>query len=74
MDKFDWSITSKNESLFALQSIAYRYINQIISHWNQNKLGQNLENIHAKNKINKIESLKLIKIYSGQSDIIRKKI
>ena len=73
LDKFDWSITSKNESLFALQSIAYRYINQIISHWNQNKLGQNLENIHAKNKINKIESLKLIKIYSGQSDIIRKK-
>ena len=65
--------SASNESLSLLQGAAFRAINRNIPYWSSDKLGMNKDNRHAKNMVVNLESLKLGKITSTKSDLIRKR-
>jgi hypothetical protein len=61
-----------NESLSLLQGAAFRAINRNIPYWRNDKLGMNKDNSHAKRMASNAKSLKLGKITSTKSELIRK--
>ncbi len=68
---FNMERISSNESLYYLQSTAYKLINRKISYWKPNKLGVNINNLTAKSKVDSIDSLKVGRILSSKQDVIR---
>ena len=65
------SINSANESLFALQAVAYRRINKIIPYRNSDNQEINPKNLEAKKMIDSIDALKVGKIFSPLGKKIR---
>lgn len=64
--------TSSNESLHLLQSAAFRVINRYIPYYRiSGKLYINKDNLHAKQKVLNIESLKVGKITIEKNELIR---
>ena len=72
LKEFTWNIISSNESLFALQAVAFREINQKLSFWNSNRSVRNKKNIQAKMQILNNDLFRKGNIYSNQSSVIKK--
>lgn len=72
--KLNMDKDANNESLSLLQGAAFRAINRNIPYWKNDKLGMNKDNGHAKNMVVNIDSLKIGKITSTKSELIRKKL
>lgn len=71
--KLNMDKVASNESLSILQGAAFRAINRKIPFWRNDKLGVNNDNKHAKSMILNVQSLKLGKITSSKSELIRKR-
>ena len=71
--KLNMDKVASNESLSLLQAAAFRAINRNIPYWRNDKLGMNKDNGHAKNMLLNVESLKLGKVTSSESELIRKR-
>lgn len=70
--KLNMDRVASNEALSRLQVAAFRAINLNIPYWRNDKLGVNKNNQHAKLLAANVESLKLGKITSTKSELIRK--
>lgn len=71
--KLNMNRASSNESLSLLQAAAFRAINRNIPFWRTDNLGMNRDNSRVKNMAVNIESLKLGKLVSTKSELIRNK-
>ena len=70
-DEFEWSKSSSNESLFALQAVAFRVINEKLEFFNNDQTIKNEENIAARNQVLENDIFKQGKIGCGGSQSIR---
>ena len=71
--KLNMNRASSNESLSLLQGAAFRAINRNIPYWGTDNLGMNRDNDRAKNMAVNVGSLKLGKITSAKSELIKDK-